>query len=55
KVRENRKVKQVLFAITRARCGSACVVNRHGKFTGIFTDGDLRRHLESGPDVLDRR
>ena len=55
KVRENRKVKQVLFAITRARCGSACILNQHGKFVGIFTDGDLRRHLESGSDVLERR
>jgi arabinose-5-phosphate isomerase len=55
RVRENRKVKQVLFAITRARCGSACVLNKKGGFIGIFTDGDLRRHLESDFDVLDRR
>jgi len=46
KVLENKTVKDVLFAITRARCGSACVVNRKGILVGIFTDGDLRRHLE---------
>jgi len=45
-VGENTKVKDVLFAITRARCGSACVVDTKGKLIGIFTDGDLRRHLE---------
>ena len=46
KVPENKTVKDVLFAITRARCGSACVVNKKGVLVGIFTDGDLRRHLE---------
>lgn len=46
KVSENKTVKDVLFAITRARCGSACVVDKKGILVGIFTDGDLRRHLE---------
>lgn len=55
RVRESMKVKQVLFAITRARCGSACVLDKRGKFVGIFTDGDLRRHLESNTNVLERR
>ncbi|NLE64676.1 MAG: KpsF/GutQ family sugar-phosphate isomerase [Elusimicrobia bacterium] len=48
------KVKDVLFAITRARCGSACVVDKKKKFCGIFTDGDLRRHLEEDANVLSR-
>ena len=55
KVNEQMKVKDVLLAITHARCGSACVVNKQGKFTGIFTDGDLRRHIESDSHVLERR
>ena len=46
-VDENKKVSQVLCAITRARAGSATVVDKNGKLRGIFTDGDLRRHLES--------
>ncbi len=54
KVPQSMSVKDVLFAITRARCGSACVVDKKKKFAGIFTDGDLRRHLESGVDVLTR-
>lgn len=51
RVRENRFVKDVLFAITRARCGSACIVNSQGKLVGIFTDGDLRRHMETDANL----
>lgn len=52
KVRQDRKVQEVLLAITRARCGSACIVDAKGRLVGIFTDGDLRRHLEEGSAVL---
>ena len=55
KVRENTRVKNVLLTITRSRCGSACVVNGRGLLTGIFTDGDLRRHVETDPHLLDRK
>lgn len=54
KVTEAMKVKDVLFAITKARCGSACVIDSKKKFSGIFTDGDLRRHLEIDPQVLQK-
>ncbi len=54
RVSEAMMVKDVLFAITRARCGSACVVDKKNKFSGIFTDGDLRRQLEGNPQVLER-
>lgn len=54
KVKESTAVKNVLLAITRARCGSACVVDSKGKLVGIFTDGDLRRHIESDAEVLNR-
>jgi len=46
-VKEGASVKQVLLVITNARAGSATVVNSRGKVIGIFTDGDLRRHLKS--------
>ena len=52
KVRQDRKVQDVLLAITKARCGSACIVDVKGTLVGIFTDGDLRRHLEEGPGIL---
>ncbi len=52
KVRQDRKVQDVLLAITKARCGCACIVDAKGTLVGIFTDGDLRRHLEEGPGIL---
>lgn len=54
-VRENVTVKKVLLAITRARAGSASVIDSKGRLVGIFTDGDLRRHLEIEPDLIGRR
>lgn len=51
RVGENKVVRDVLLSITRARCGSACVVDGKGKLKGIFTDGDLRRHLEINPNL----
>ncbi len=51
KVKDNSLIKNVLLAITNARCGSACVVDKNGKLIGIFTDGDLRRHLETDPKL----
>lgn len=55
KVKETMTVKNVLLAITQSRCGSACVLNKNGRFVGIFTDGDLRRHLETDTRLLDRK
>jgi arabinose-5-phosphate isomerase len=52
KVTPNQPIREVLLAITRARCGSASVVDKRGKLIGIFTDGDLRRHLEMGADIM---
>jgi len=48
-------VKEVLLAITKARSGSACVVDRQGHLLGIFTDGDLRRHLEEDTNLALRK
>lgn len=47
-VHEKTTVKEALLAITAARAGSCSVVDRRGRLKGIFTDGDLRRHLENG-------
>lgn len=54
RVKPSAKVKDVLLSITKARCGSACVVDGAGRLLGIFTDGDLRRHLETDPKILQR-
>ncbi len=49
----NTPVRKVLLSITSARAGSCSVVDARGKLIGIFTDGDLRRHLrEVGEKIL---
>ena len=53
-VRETSRVKAVLLAITKARAGCASVVDARGQLLGIFTDGDLRRHLDDGRDLVGR-
>ncbi len=47
-------VRDALVAATRARAGTAVIVDKDGRLTGIFTDGDLRRHVEKEPDLLSR-
>lgn len=48
-------LRKALLAITRARAGSCTLVDGKRRVMGIFTDGDLRRHLrEGGADLLQR-
>ena len=54
-VRESARVKSVLVAITRARAGCASITDGKGRLVGIFTDGDLRRHIDSTPNLAQRR
>jgi arabinose-5-phosphate isomerase len=51
-IQENLTVKQALLRMTSAKCGSVSVVNRRGKLVGVFTDGDLRRHMASDDNIL---
>ena len=50
-VHENETVSSVLLKITQARAGCASVVDKKGRLKGIFTDGDLRRHLKIGRNL----
>jgi arabinose-5-phosphate isomerase len=54
-VREDMTVSEVIFKITQARAGAAIIVNSAGKLSGIFTDGDLRRHLATDKDLPNRK
>ena len=45
-------VKQALLIMTRAKSGSVSVTNAKGKLVGVFTDGDLRRHMALDENVL---
>lgn len=48
-------VKDALLLMTRHKSGSLSVVNRAGKLAGVFTDGDLRRHMADDEQVLNRK
>jgi arabinose-5-phosphate isomerase len=51
-VPQNLTVREGLLVMTRAKAGSVSVVNQHGKLVGVFTDGDLRRHMAADDHVL---
>lgn len=45
-------VKEALLVMTRAKSGSVAVTSPSGRLVGVFTDGDLRRRMAAGDDVL---
>ncbi len=47
-------VKETLFRMTQSRCGCAIIADESECPIGIFTDGDLRRHVEHDVEVLQR-
>jgi len=53
-LQDTTRVRDVLLAITKARAGSASIVDRRGRLAGIFTDGDLRRHLDGTPNLAEQ-
>lgn len=52
-VTEQIPMQEALVEITRKALGCAIVVTPDGALAGIITDGDLRRHMESG--LLEQR
>jgi arabinose-5-phosphate isomerase len=53
--RDNLSVREALLTMTRARSGSVTVVDAKGKLVGVFTDGDFRRRMADGDQLLDLR
>ncbi len=51
-VKENASVTDLILEMTSKRYGVSAVVNKDGRLTGIFTDGDLRRLVQSGKEFL---
>lgn len=47
-------VKDVLILKTKVRAGAAVVIHGDGTLHGLFTDGDLRRHLAQDANILNR-
>jgi arabinose-5-phosphate isomerase len=52
--REDLVVKEALLVMTRAKSGSLSIVNARGKLTGVFTDGDFRRHMAVSENLLNQ-
>jgi arabinose-5-phosphate isomerase len=52
--REDVTVKEALLLMCRAKSGSVSVVNTRGKLSGVFTDGDLRRHMAADEEILSK-
>jgi len=50
-VGEDASLSQALMEMSRKRLGMTAVVDAHGRLTGLFTDGDLRRALDTDIDV----
>lgn len=45
-------MRQALFVITAKGLGIVGVTDENGSLLGVITDGDLRRHLEKGVDII---
>jgi arabinose-5-phosphate isomerase len=52
--REDLIVKEALLVMTHAKSGSLSIVNARGKLTGVFTDGDFRRHMAVSENLLNQ-
>ncbi|MDX8430681.1 MAG: KpsF/GutQ family sugar-phosphate isomerase [Candidatus Algichlamydia australiensis] len=46
------KVRDILLELSSKRCGCVLVADEEEKITGIFTDGDLRRALQTYGDTI---
>ncbi|MDO9308991.1 MAG: KpsF/GutQ family sugar-phosphate isomerase [Deltaproteobacteria bacterium] len=53
-VREDTLMKDALFVITSKGLGVTGVCDSSGALRGVITDGDLRRSLEKGYDILNQ-
>ncbi|MCC8446725.1 KpsF/GutQ family sugar-phosphate isomerase [Xanthomonas translucens] len=54
-VREDASLSEALVEMSRKRLGMTAVVDGDGRLLGLFTDGDLRRTLDSALDVRQTR
>jgi arabinose-5-phosphate isomerase len=51
-INQNSSLKDVIVEITQKRLGLTAVLDDEGMLTGVITDGDLRRMLEKGNDII---
>lgn len=54
-VSESTPMRDVIHEMTSKRLGMTCVVNDREELVGVITDGDLRRKMSTGADMLSLR
>lgn len=54
RVRPDSRMPDVIHEMSSKRLGMTCVLDGQGVLCGVVTDGDLRRHMASGSNLLDR-
>lgn len=54
-VSEDAMLSDLILEMTSKRYGVSGVVDAEGKLTGIFTDGDLRRLVQTGESFLEKK
>ncbi len=54
-VGEETPLPEAIARITKARAGAVTIVDRAGKLSGIFTDGDFRRVMGRDPSLISAR
>ncbi len=52
-VRADTRMRDVIYEMSSKGLGMTCVVDHDGALLGIITDGDLRRRMERGTEILD--
>lgn len=55
-ITHSKNILDALMIMTKSKFGAVTIVNDNGELSGIFTDGDLRRMLESeGENILHKK
>jgi arabinose-5-phosphate isomerase len=54
-VRTTTPMPDVIYEMSRKGLGMSCVVDAQDSLVGIITDGDLRRHMADGTNILSRQ
>jgi arabinose-5-phosphate isomerase len=54
-VRIDTSMPDVIYEMSRKGLGMSCVVDDARHLVGIITDGDLRRHMTNGTNILSRK
>jgi arabinose-5-phosphate isomerase len=52
-VRANTRMRDVIYEMSKKGLGMTCVVDGDDTLLGIITDGDLRRHMDRAPQILE--